>query len=233
MKNRFSNWVWGTFMLLAAVFIVVNQSGGFVELRAGGIIAAVLAGTFLVQCIASKNFSALPIPLAVLYIVFQRPLGLQIMQPWVLILAAVFATIGLGVLLPGRFKNFACGTIHREMDTGTCDDNNIVISTSFNGVSRYIHADALETARLSCSFGAIEVFLEQATLHPNGAEIICDCKFGAIVITVPKHWRVTDRINCALGGVDHNPRHSSPSEDAPRLTVLGDVSLGGIEIKYI
>jgi len=100
-------------------------------------------------------------------------------------------------------------------------------------VSRYIHAAALETARLTCSFGAIEIYFDQATLHPNGAEVICDCKFGAIVISVPKHWRVVDKINCSLGGVEHNMRHASPSENAPRLTVLGDVSLGGIEIKYI
>jgi predicted membrane protein len=226
-------------MLLAAAFIVANQFNGFEDIGAGSIIVTVLAAAFCVQCVASKSFAPLPIPVAVLYIVFQTTLhesyDLPKMEPWVLILAAIFAAIGLAVLLPGKRKHFSCGKIHlgRDWDTKTCDDNNIVINANFTGVSRYIHADALETARLSCSFGAIEVYFDQAALHPNGAEVICDCKFGAIVITVPKNWCVVDKINCTLGGVDHDVRRSAVSEGSPRLTVHGDVSLGGIEIKYV
>jgi hypothetical protein len=79
----------------------------------------------------------------------------------------------------------------------------------------------------------LEVYFDQATLSPNGAEVYCNCKFGAIELIVPRTWRVVDKLNCTLGGVDNKHRHSSPAEDAPRLTVLGDVSLGGIEIKYV
>ena len=100
-------------------------------------------------------------------------------------------------------------------------------------ISRYLHGDCLETARLYCSLGALEVFFDQAKLSPNGAEVSLECKLGAISIYVPKTWRVVDRINCTLGGVDMDNRYASPAEGAPQLTLTGSVSLGGIEVRYI
>ena len=106
MKIRFSNWVWGTFLLLAAALIISNQFNGFVSVSAGSVIAASLALAFFVQCVAGKSFALLPIPVAVLYIIFQSPLELPHMEPWVLIFAAVIAAIGLAVLLPpGKYKS--------------------------------------------------------------------------------------------------------------------------------
>jgi len=236
----FSKWVWGTFMLLAAVFILVNQFDGFESLSIGSIIAGALAAAFLVQCISQMSFSAIPIPLAVLYIVFQNHFGLPYMQPWMLILAAVFAAIGLSVLIPGKYSkhigaiNFECNS---DDDTfcakngEACDDNNPIINANFTGISRYIHANALETVRINCNFGGLELFLDQATLSPNGAEIYCNCKFGGVVIVAPKSWRVVDKLNCTLGGVENKNRHST-AEDAPVLTILGDITVGGVEIKY-
>ncbi|MDR0324846.1 MAG: hypothetical protein LBI19_01955 [Oscillospiraceae bacterium] len=238
---KLSKWIWGTLLLLAAAFIIANQFNEFVDLGLGSLIVAALAVTFFVQCLAHLSFAPLPIPLAVLYITFRGTLDWPYISPWMLIIAAVLASCGLAVLFPRKWKRVKVSGGGRHSRSFTQSgaqvedsggDNNPVIDVTFGAASRYIHADSLETARLICKFGSLEAFFDQAQLSPDGATVVCDCQFGSIEITVPRHWRVIDDISCALGGVNHNGR-ASPAEDAPQLTVTGNVSFGGIEIRYV
>jgi predicted membrane protein len=237
MKARFPKWIWGTFLLLAAVFVLSNQFGGFVEIGVGSIIVAVLALALAVQCIAHLTFAPLPIPLAVLYIIFQEPLELPYFQTWTLILAAVLSTIGLFILLPRKHKHSKWVHYvgeHQSMqpeDGGS--DNNPSVSVSFGGTSRYLHSDCLETVKLHCNFGSLEIYFDQAKLSPNGAEVNIDCSFGGIVLFIPKQWTVIEKMNSTLGGVEINNRYAAPSENSPQLTVTGSVTLGGVEIRYV
>jgi hypothetical protein len=237
MKFRFSNFIWGIFLLLAAVFVLFNNFIGFADIGLGSIIIAVLALAFIVQCIAHFNIAPLVIPLAVLYIVFRDPLGLPVIQTWKLIAAAILAFIGLGILLPkkhGHYKyNKSCGSDEqKKVPTDSINDNNPYVSVNFGAISRSLNADYLETLRLSCNFGAMEVFFNQVELSPNGAEVDINCNFGGIQLFIPKHWQVIDRMSCTLAGVDIKS-FTAPAENAPSLTLNGSVSLGGVEIKYI
>jgi hypothetical protein len=113
------------------------------------------------------------------------------------------------------------------------DDNNPRISVQFGGVSRYLHADSLETADLDCSFGSLEVYFDHVKLCPKGAEAFISCKFGAIELYVPSHWRVLDNMSASLGGVDIKGRRDTPDENAPQLKITGNVSFGAVEVHRI
>jgi len=245
MRFRFSKLIWGTFLLLAATLIVFNQIGGFADIGVGSIVAAVLSLAVAVQCIASAHLAPLPIPIAVLYLIFQQPLELPYIKIWALILASVLASMGIATLLPRRHQYNNCGKdndndhrrtnnrhsqIHTE--SGNYDDNPSV-SVNFGAVDRRLHTDNLETVRLNCNFGALKVFLDQAKPCPGGAEVIINCSFGGIELFVPKHWRVIDKVNCALGGVSINKTFNASTENAPTLTLTGSVSLGGIDVRYV
>jgi hypothetical protein len=104
---------------------------------------------------------------------------------------------------------------------------------NFGAVSRRLLADSLETVRLHCNFGALEIYFDHAELSGNGATVDLDCSFGAIKLLIPKHWRVIDNLNCTLGGVDADKKFPGLAENAPRLTLTGNVSLGGVEVRYI
>jgi len=246
MKIGFSKLIWGTFLLLAAVFVLFNQFNGFTRLGIGSIIAAVLSVIFLVQCIADRNFALLPIPVAVLYIVFRAPLDLPAIRTKTVILSSVLACIGLGILLPRKYgricHEFKSGDnsgdtqhIHTEKSRleNSGNDNNPKVSVNFGAVSRHLYADSLETVQLNCNFGAMEIFFDQTELSPNGAEVTLNCSIGAIKIYLPRHWRIVDRVSCSLGGVDIDKRFTTPDENAPQLIINGSVSLGGIEVRYI
>ena len=242
MKFNFSKLVWGTFFLLAAVFLLVNQFENFTDISIVSIIIAVIALASIVQSIASLRFSMLPVPLAILYYIFQKMLGLPDIPVWTLIVASVLASIGLGILLPNRL----CNKNHKHKRYGKTsnnqtlsdnenvnDGNNPTVSVNFGSISRRLHSTNMETAQLYCNFGELEIFFDQVELSPNGAEAVLNCSFGAIRLFVPKHWQVIDHINCTLGGVDMEKMFSAPVDNAPKLKLSGSVSFGGIEVRYI
>ena len=225
-------------LLLAAAFVLTNNFIGFADIGIGSIVIAILALAFIAQCIARLHIAPLVIPIAVLYFIFREPLGLPVIQTWKLAAATALAFIGLNVLLPKRRGYNQCnssddsGNQQKKIHTEGNNDNNPHVSVNFGAISRTLIADSLETARLSCSFGAMEIFFTQAELSPNGAEVDISCNFGGIQLFIPRHWRVIDKMNCTLAGVDIKS-FSASAENAPRLTLNGSVSLGGVEVKYI
>jgi len=239
MKIRFSNLVWGTFLLLAAGFLLFNQFDNFVNINIGSIIVSILAFALIVQCIARLRFALLPIPIAVLYIIFQAPLDLPHLQTKILVFASILATIGLVILFPknnwfnhNKYRHYSKN--HKRVHTENINnDNNPSINVNFGYVSRRINADSLETVELNCNFGALEIFFDQVTISPNGAVVNINCSFGALQLFVPKNWHIIDKLNCSLSGVDIDKNFSAQAENIPQLTLTGSVSMGGIEVKSI
>jgi len=113
------------------------------------------------------------------------------------------------------------------------DPNNPYISVSFGSASRYLHSDCLESAELVCSLGSLEVYFDNVTLSPNGAEVNVSCNLGNIEIFVPPHWRVIDDMNSSLANAEVNKKLQKNDADAPTLRVTGEVSLGNVEVTRI
>ena len=113
------------------------------------------------------------------------------------------------------------------------DANNPYISVSFGYASRYLHSESLESAELNCSFGGMEVYFDNVTLSPNGAEVHINCSFGSVEVYVPSHWRVIDDLNSSLANAEVSRKLRSNDADAPTIRVTGSVSLGNVEVKRI
>ena len=259
--KSFSKLVWGLLLFLAAAFIIANQIGGFIEIGFWSILVGTLALAYTLACLIRLKIDWLPIPLAILYIILQSPLNLPEINTWLLIVAAILASIGLSLLLPRRLRSFSYGKktcnfgavkyndkeADFEINNGNVKarindddhvvredyDNNPVVSVSFGGESRYLHANALETVNLSCKFGALEVYFDQAMLNPKGANVFCNCNFGAIELYVPKEWRVIADVSVTLGATEVERQRVTPAENAPTLIIKGSVSFGAIEVKYV
>ena len=249
------NWLWGILMLLIAALVVASQLGWLLEFSFWSLVAAVLAVVFLVCSITQRSLSTLPFVIAMVYIVLRNQEIVPHVATWAILLVAVLVSAGIGLLFPqkvppGKFvvgaffggndwdeedwnEEDASGRRERaRMEMGGID-NNPSISVNFGSLSRYLHADKLETLSLACNFGGIEVFFNQAELSEKGAAVHLACNFGGIDLFVPRHWRVSEEISCVFGGVDKNSRLASPAEDAPELKITGSVMFGGVDIHYI
>jgi len=238
MKHR--NWFWGIFFLAAGFFVVASQVGGFMQLGFWSIAATVLLVAALIGSIANLNFFGITVSAALLYAIYQEPLGWPRLSVWLLLLTAIFVSIGLSLIFHNRmhrrwqkWKNCGqnCG-VHAPSDE-YIDGDSVSISESFNEVSKYLHADCLRQANISSSFGKLNVFFDNVKLSPNGAEVYVDVSFGKIELYLPKQWRVIDQVHTSAGAVSNNPRTGAASPDMPILTVKGRVSFGNLEFRYV
>lgn len=243
MKTR--NLFWGLFFVAAAVFIIISAVTGFANIDFWTGLLSVLLAAVLLKSIIKLEFFGIFVPAALLYLVWRTPLGLPIINGWTVLLAAVLLGIGLEAIFHKRpFVRIEgnCRSHRHHGDwnvNGGCknpeivqdDDNNPSAHVRFGSLSKYLHGQSIRSGSFSVNFGALELFLDTAQLAPEGAEFNVDCSFGAIELHVPRTWRVIDKTRVSLGGVEvHN---SGAQEGAPTLTVTGNVSLGGMEIKYI
>lgn len=235
MKHK--HWFWGIFFVLAAVFVIVSQVAvnSFAQIGFWSILAAVVLAAVLIQSLVHLNYFGVFLSLALAYWIFQVPLDLYIISPWLLILAAVLLSIGFHIIFH-RYSKRQYATRHGKDEYHTIeeiDDNNPYVKVSLGASSKYLHADSLKSGQFYCNLGSLEVYFDQVQLDPYGAEIFVDCSLGTINLYFPKSWRVIDKLHSSLGGVKNETRFSAPNDGAPQVTVTGNVSLGSVEIHYV
>lgn len=235
MKSR--NWFWGIFFLLAAIFVIAIQIGSFGQIGFFSIAATILLAAFFIHSIIYRNFFGIFVPLALLYMIYQQPLKLIAITPWLLLLSAVLASIGFSCIFHSNPKRKRCYSQncveHFNQTAENIDDNNPYAKVSFGESSEYLHADNLQSGQFYSSFGSLEVFFDQAQLSHDGAEIFVDCSFGEMKLFIPRHWQVLNKVRASLGSVKNDVRMATPEEDAPKLTLTGNVQFGNVEIHYI
>ena len=221
---------------MAGVFVIACQTGTFSQLGFWSTAATVLLAALVIGSLPELNFFGMLVPLALLYAIYRQPFHWPAISVWLLLLAAVLAATGLSLLFhnachPGKHHHSDHGDGSRRPEN--IDGNDIFARSSFSESCKYLHADSLQKARLSVSFGKMSVYFDQVRLSPEGAQADIDVSFGEMVLYLPRSWRVADRIYTVTGAVNSDPRQAPPDADAPTLTLAGRVSFGNLEIRYI
>lgn len=254
MRTRNSgNVFWGIVLLALAALIVLNQVGFFfVTFRLWDIVLAVIGLKILIDIFAKGKVSSLPIAIGFIYVVLRNQGFVPDVSTWTIAAVAILSSVGLGFLFPrsGRWRvyrfgdDISIGNVSSDSDawnenrrSSSSDeistDNNPAVSIKFGSASRYLYADALETVRLSCNFGGMEIYFDQVQLHESGATVYLDCKFGGIDLFVPRQWNVVEQVDNVFGATDVSRRLEPLQEGAPTLTIVGDVAFGGVDIHYV
>jgi len=234
MKNK--NWFWGTFFILLAVSIIAIQTGDFGQIGVLSLIIGVFLSVIIIYNLVKLNFFGVFFPMAFLYMIFWKPLGLTHINYWLVILSSVLISIGFSFIFGrGHHKD----SFHHKYKTGeefkseSIDDNNPDVSVRFGSAGKYLHADNMQSGKFKVSFGELELFFDQVQLKPEGTEIFVDCSFGSLILNIPRQWRVKENIHVTLGEVKKGTRPINPAEDSPKLTISGTLQVGSIEIRYI
>ena len=247
---------WGLFFIVAAGIIIANQLGYFFNVGIPSLFLTLLLIPILIKSITKLNFFGVFFPLGLLSLIYAKPIEILLfghpeiadsskplyLTPVPVLLAALFLSIGFSIIFSST-KNFCHINFHGDGEhkyhnkfnrtVDYVDDNELDCKVSFGASSKYIHSQDLQKAYLKCSFGALEVYFDDAQLNPEGAEIFLDCSFGAIEMYVPKEWRIIEKVSTSLGGIDINNRRFSYDENSPTLTLTGNISFGGVDVKSI
>ncbi len=234
MKSK--NIFWGLFFLLSAVFIIASQTVSFASVGIMSILATIFLAAVIISSLVQLEFFGVFVPFAFLYMIYDEPLKLKIISPWLLLASAVMISIGFSLIFRKRHKRF----VYPHWSADSCshtgenlDDNNPHAKVSLGSSSKYLHADCLQSGQFAASLGELELYFDQVQLSPGGAEVFLDCNLASIKLYIPRGWNIINKISASLGEVKENNRREKPTENAPLLTLAGNVKLGSIEIMYI
>ncbi|MCL1808673.1 MAG: hypothetical protein FWG42_02775 [Clostridiales bacterium] len=237
-----NKWFWGIFFVCAAAAVILNALGYLANVSLLSIIFAVVLIPVIVESVLHRNFAGIFFPLALVGILFSKPLQIEALSPWPLLVAALFLSIAFSTMFRKRrfreyFKHHRF--YHEGKSAGSyegtveyLDDEEIECGASFCASTKYIHCDNLRKAKIYSSFGALKIFFDNAKLDPSGAVMDVDCSFGAIEMYVPKSWRIENRIVASLGAVEMKNKCAEDAQ-GPKLTLNGRVSLGAVNIVYV
>lgn len=234
MKNK--NYFWGIVFILAAMSILLGNFDFFPDINLFKIFVSLLLLYLIIQNIPSRNFYGILIPIALLCIIYDDILHIQMLSPFPILAAAVLASIGLTFIFPGQtpFKKkpeFGDGANGTWQDTP--DESEVTCSISFAGATKYVNTSDFRQAYLKCTFGSLKTYFDHARITGSSAEIYVENAFGETTLFIPKEWNVTVTATTTFGDIDEIHKLPSPAAGAPSVSVQGNISFGDLKIYYI
>ncbi len=230
---------WGIFLLAAAVFIIIGQTTAFAAIGFWSIVATVLLTAAFLASLADVNFFGIFVCAALLYEIYQKPFNWMAINVWILLLAAVLASIGCSAIFHPHWHHWGkdwddgCVCVSEGGSSENLNGDNIFSQNSFSESCKYLHSENLKSARLSTSFGKMDVYFDQVHLDPAGAAVDVTASFGKMTLYIPSEWRVVTNVHASFGTVTNHLRTTQLPADAPVLTVKGSASFGELELRSV
>lgn len=145
-------------------------------------------------------------------------LGYIDVNPWQVFWPLVLVVVGVSI----AFKHPA---VFRRDSKASSDD----IVAILGGSDQISTADDFKTSRVTAIMGGAKIDLRKATIKKS-ATIEVFALMGGVELVVPRNVVVLNKTNAILGGVE-NKAEQEATKSSPTLTIIGDVIMGGVEIK--
>ncbi|WP_069999048.1 LiaF transmembrane domain-containing protein [Cellulosilyticum sp. I15G10I2] len=223
---------WGALFILAGIFLVVSKLGYLPDINVFSLLLTAFLGAVIVKSIPRLNYAGILFPLAFIAIIYDKELGITAITPWTVLLAALLGSIGLSIIFHRQVKwahhhhhDYSFEKIDIE------DEGHVVYKSAFGESVKYINTDKFEQGDFECSFGAMKIYFDHAVMKNESAIVKLEVAFAGVELFVPKNWKVENRTSVFLGGVSEKNRAYESVTNT--LTLVGDVSFGGVEIIYI
>lgn len=241
MKKNKSHFVskifWGLFFILSGLLIIVNQLGYFTQINILSLVFTILLIAIIIKSIFHRFFGGIFFPLAMIGIIYAEALEITSITPWPILITAFFLSIGFSIMFhkKNRFSLFYNHSHdnHEHFDTIINENDDSIVEThvSFGSSIKYVNSNNLKRANFSCSFGALKIYFDNTILDENGAEIHLNASFSGVELYIPKNWTVVFSASTNLAGIDEKNRSTPDGKNT--VTLIGDISLSGVEIIYV
>lgn len=231
--------LWGIFFIAIATYIILDQFKIIdAAFSVGRIIICFLFVAAFIEGLAHKSIWGTLIPLAFLAFLIINPVFHLEINLWTILLAAVFLCIGLSIIFPHKHvipthmnpASEEWESKHHVNTEETIDDQ-FVCCNRFGSSTKYINTGDFKGANISNSFGELKVYFDSATIVSSPVTIEVHNSFGELQLFLPKEWAIKQNIRVTLGDCKVN-NHNLGNTD-PVVNLIGEVSLGEIQITYV
>jgi len=240
----------GLFFVFAAGFVIISPSASLGGIGVWNLMFTIFSMALLIDGIAKFSPFKILISLAFLGIIYAEQLGIEQITPWPILFAAVLLSIGLSIIFGRRRPWFTFYTGGRnfyqdnnnyqheytaEHHDSSDNSDDVNCSVSFGKSNKYLQSGNLKSAYLSCNFGELNVYFENAALNSSGAKVTADCSFGEISLYIPRGWNVQNNIHTSIGSVGdvEEANHHNRNTTGPDLKLVGNVHFGNVKIIYV
>jgi predicted membrane protein len=249
---------WGLLCIGIAALIIASSLNllhgfGFWTIFLTAVFVCSLIDGLLEFSVANIIFSS-----AFLYIIWDKPMGWPEIPAVNLLIAALFATIGFDMLFKRyrirRFKEKHVNEFKKHVDIFEKDverfgenfekkfdrtpsgieydaGENIYCKSKFGGMKKYVTSQNLKSIVIDVSFGAAEIYLDQANAPSGEVDMEIDVSFGAVKLYLPKNWSFENNFKSMAGAVSEKGEHAQ--EGIVRVKGSGDIDASAVEIRYI
>jgi len=249
MKNH--SIFWGIILFGGGILLVLNALGIGAAYSLVPMLGSLLLLAISVASFAQLNFVTGLLPLPIITYLWRDQLGLQDMNLWMLLLAALLLGIGLssifwkfkkkrfaGCCHPGRhgihgdWSSADASSDEWSGETITSTDNSdyVDVDSTFGEHVKYVRSENLKKVKIDSNFSSVKVYFDQCKVSPEGATINIDCNFSGVVLYVPRSWNLNNQIHVFAGSVDGA---NMSSGDLTPVTLVGSVNFGNVKIVYL
>ncbi|MBQ6789072.1 MAG: hypothetical protein IJO81_02660 [Clostridia bacterium] len=219
--------LWGLVFILSAVLIVLDALNVIPDIP---IVKLIFAGLFVfwaVYSLIKLRFTQFFFPLAFAFMILEGEIAPfvgksgNLISNWLLLLVALFLTIGCHLIFGG--KNFKFSK-HINISHSTGDKN------SFGEGVKYIDCADFEGISVKNSFGEYHVRFQNVELYEGGATLSVHNGFGETNIYVPSHWTVKFNVKPSFGAANCPV---NVVENGPVLNITGNCSFGEVNVLFV
>ncbi len=250
MKAKWGRIVWGVGFIAAAIFLVVDQLNLLpVAIGFWSIFWTVIFTASLITSLFNKNLYGSIFSIAFLLIVYVKPLHIEVLSPWTILLVALLASIGLSLVFRKSFKptviingervnanwsdlkndhSFKADNVLNDTSFGVNSDN-VVISEKMSDASRYVHSQNLKTITINSTMGDIDVYLDDARAAGDEVIVNINSSMSDIALYIPKDWQVVNNLQGGFGDVEIYYSKA----DCPKFILQGKQNMGDLGVHHI
>lgn len=144
------------------------------------------------------------------------------------IMSIFFGTLGITMIFSKIFHSQQ----KKESDQLDIEDEgHVKFNILLGGGAKYITTQKFEQADLKCRFGGMEVYFDNASLFEGKGIIKIDSSFSGVELYMPKDWTVVNDLRVGMGAVEF--KNGAQPDPDKIVTLVGNVSLGAVEIHYV
>lgn len=230
------DYFWGIFLVLIAAYLIISRLGYLPAVGVFTIVATIICIAVFIHSLMHMSFGGMLFSLAFVGILYDKQLGITMITPWTILLAALLGTIGLNLLFPRHDKWWKKDetyqyTNNHFSNSETIEGENIYLKAACSSQIRYVTSDNLCYAEVDASFCGMKIYFDKAKIPSGNATLNMNVSCAGVELFVPSEWKVINHLNSSFGGVSE--RGKTSSGDGPALTLEGRNSFSGITVHYV
>lgn len=218
--------IFGIGFLVLAAWVLLQGTFGIPLIRFNfwPLLGVIFFGYYALENLQERDYTSALVLGVIALIIADNFYDFLPISTGTLILAAVLAAIGFGMIFRPRkiwkIKN-------KEGLEGFSSGKDGI---TFGSGSRYINSEDFVYDRVSCSFGSAAIYFDNARIVGESATFDVEVSFGTVTLYVPSSWQVELEVDNAFGTVS-NPCNVNSKDKT--LYVKGEVAFSSLKIIYI